>query len=79
MSKKIRLLAACLLACFSIAALILVGGPVPATLAQSGAVAPTNTKSAAVAAATTDVLQETSTLRKLSILRPVKSGAQSSA
>ncbi|HEX8774596.1 MAG TPA: hypothetical protein VF735_13570 [Pyrinomonadaceae bacterium] len=79
MSKKIRLLAACLLACFSIAALILVGGPVPATLAQSGAVAPTNTKSAAVAAATTDVLQETSTLRKLSILRPVKSGAQSRA
>src|SRR5215213_4297566 len=79
MSKKIRLLAACLLASFSIAALILAGGPLPATLAQSGAVAPTNTKSAAVAAATTDVLQETSTLRKLPILRPVKSGAQSRA
>src|ERR1051325_3463029 len=80
MSKKIRLLAACLLASFSAAALILVGGPVPATRAQnSGAVAPTNTKSAAVAAATTDVLQETSTLRKLPILRPVKSGAQSRA
>lgn len=79
MSKKIRLLAACLLASFSIAALMLAGGPVPATWAQSGAVAPTNTKSAAVVAATTDVLQETSTLRKLSILRPVKSGAQSRA
>jgi hypothetical protein len=79
MSKKIRLLAACLLASLSLAALVLAGGFVPLTLAQGGAVAPTNTKSAAVAAATTDVLQETSTLRKLAILRPVKSGAQSRA
>jgi hypothetical protein len=81
MSKKIRLPAACLLASVSMAALVLAGGPVPASWAQSGGTVavPTNTKSAAVAAATTDVLQETSTLRKLAILRPVKSGAQSRA
>jgi hypothetical protein len=77
MSKKNRLPATCLAVALAGAALLWAGVPVPAGLAQSGAVAPTNTKSAAVAAATTDVLQETSTLRKLAILRPVKSGAQS--
>jgi hypothetical protein len=43
------------------------------------AVTPANTKSAAVAAATEEVLQETSLIRKLAVLRSVKSGAQSRA
>ncbi|HEX8136334.1 MAG TPA: hypothetical protein VF544_01970 [Pyrinomonadaceae bacterium] len=79
MSKKIRVRAAVLLAALACLALVWSGATVPSGLAQSGAVAPTNTKSAAVAAATTEVLQETSMLRKLPILRPVKSGAQSRA
>ncbi|HEX8142489.1 MAG TPA: hypothetical protein VF553_07825 [Pyrinomonadaceae bacterium] len=79
MSKKIRLVSVLLFASLSMAALMWMATPQSLTLAQGGAVAPTNTKSATVAAATTDVLQETSTLRKLSILRPVKSGAQSRA
>lgn len=79
MSKKIRLQAVTLAAFLSIMGLILVESRATATRPQSGAVAPTNTKSVAVAAATADVLQETSGLRKLSILRPVKSGAQSRA
>jgi hypothetical protein len=78
MSKKIRVRAGVLLLLAGLA-LVWTGATVPTGLAQSGAVAPTNTKSAAVAAATTEVLQETSTLRKLPILRPVKSGAQSRA
>ena len=44
---------------------------------QSTVVAPTNAKSAAVVAATAAVLRETSEIRQLSILRQVKSGAQS--
>jgi len=79
MSKKIRLRLAGLVAFMSTMALLLVAGGASAGWPQGGAVAPTNAKSAAVAAATTEVLQETSELRKLSILRPVKSGAQSRA
>lgn len=77
MSKKIRLQAAALAAFLSMLGLLMVGSSASATRPQGGAVAPTNAKSAAVTAATTEVLQETSELRKLSILRPVKSGAQS--
>ncbi|HYY57993.1 MAG TPA: hypothetical protein VE842_11725, partial [Pyrinomonadaceae bacterium] len=79
MSKKIRLLTAGLLASLAMAALMLSGAAALGVRAQGGAVAPTNAKSAAVTAATTAVLQETSELRKLSVLRPVKSGAQSRA
>jgi hypothetical protein len=77
MSKKIRLQAVALAAFLSIMGLLLAGSSASATRSQGGAVAPTNAKSAAVAAATAEVLQETSELRKLSIVRPVKSGAQS--
>src|ERR1041384_3882050 len=38
-----------------------------------------NAKSATIAAATDEVLRETSEIRKLPILRPVKSGAQTRA
>jgi hypothetical protein len=77
MSKKIRLPLAGLAAFLSILAILLATGAASAGRLQGGAVAPTNAKGAAVAAATTEVLQETSELRKLSIMRPVKSGAQS--
>jgi hypothetical protein len=43
---------------------------------RSNPVAAVNPKTAAVREATTEVLQETSELRKLPILRPVRSGAQ---
>ncbi len=44
---------------------------------QRAAVASSTTRNAAVVAATTEVLKETSEIRELPILRPVKSGAQS--
>ncbi|MBD0373667.1 MAG: hypothetical protein ICV60_22735, partial [Pyrinomonadaceae bacterium] len=78
MSKNFRVRAVALLAVLSILVAL---SPLPqATSAQQGTatgVAPTNTKSAAVVAATTEVLKETSEIRELAILRPVKSGAQS--
>jgi hypothetical protein len=45
--------------------------------AQRASVASGTTRNAAIVAATTEVLRETSQIRELSILRPVKSGAQS--
>ena len=49
------------------------GGPAP----QRASVATGTTRNAAIVEATTEVLRETSELRELAILRPVKSGAQS--
>lgn len=46
---------------------------------QAGAGAALNAKSAAVVAATAEVLSRTSELRKLSVISPVRSGAQSRA
>ena len=48
-------------------------GPTP----QRASVSSTTTRNAAIVAATTEVLKETSGIRELAILRPVKSGAQS--
>ncbi|MEP6570661.1 MAG: hypothetical protein ABJC10_12890 [Acidobacteriota bacterium] len=45
--------------------------------AQQASVAKSNTRNAAIVAATSEVLKETSEIRELAILRPVKSGAQS--
>jgi len=78
MSKKIRLRAMAWLAAISILATITTGAHVAAQQSAT-AVAPVNAKSAAVAAATAEVLAETSEIRQLPILRPVKSGAQSRA
>ena len=50
-----------------------------ATAGQKAKPAAVNPKTAAVREATAEVLHETSELRKLSILRPVRSGAQSRA
>jgi hypothetical protein len=79
MSKNFRGRAAAVLAVLLISVVL---APQPRTRAQQGTatgVAPTNAKSAAVVAATSEVLKETSEIRELPILRPVKSGAQSRA
>src|SRR3982751_3142699 len=80
MSKnfRVRALGAIAALCVSVA---LIAGPMvraqQGTTTATARVAPTNTKSAAVMAATAEVLKETSEIRELPILRPVKSGAQS--
>jgi hypothetical protein len=80
MSKKNRLRRAALLAALSVAASMILNLAAAVTAQQPQvAVAPPNAKSAAVMAATEAVLRETSDLRQLPILRPVKSGAQSRA
>jgi hypothetical protein len=60
-----------------VAALVLTSGV--GAGAQRSRPAAVNPKTAAVREATTEVLQETSELRKLAILRPVRSGAQTRA
>lgn len=80
MSKQIRLQTVALLAVISILAVASLR--LPATLAQSQSAAAISTRdarNAAVVEATTEVLKETSELRELPILRPVKSGTQSRA
>ncbi len=53
---------------------------VPAPLIPQGtAIAPSTARNAAIVATTVTVLKETSEIRELAILRPVKSGAQSRA
>jgi hypothetical protein len=74
MSKKfscalVLLVPVCLLAC------LLAGGLLPAVSAQSGS--PHAARNAAILSTTDAVLKETSEIRELSILRGVKSGAQS--
>lgn len=79
MSKKIRarnlLLSACVAA--FVAAVSLAGAGAGAT--QRAKPAAVNPKTAAVREATAEVLKETSELRKLPVLRQVRSGAQSRA
>jgi hypothetical protein len=79
MSKQIRLQAITVLTAILILAL---GGPrpvAPRAQAQSAAAAAStrDARNAAVVEATAAVLKETSELRELAILRPVKSGTQS--
>ncbi|MEP6920729.1 MAG: hypothetical protein ABI967_06360 [bacterium] len=56
--------------------LVLVGASL-AFVPQSAGIARSTTRNAAIVATTVAVLQETSEIRQLSILRPVRSGAQS--
>ena len=71
----------------SLSLLFLVGLSVAASLANHPAralvpqqsVASSNTRNAAIVEATAEVLKETSEIRELAVLRPVKSGAQSRA
>ena len=53
------------------------GAAVPQQGNVAKSVAKSNARNAAIVAATTEVLKETSEIRELAILRPVKSGAQS--
>jgi hypothetical protein len=79
MSKQIRLQTAALLVFFLILVVLMPSVPVTLAQTQSGATAvvTTDAKKAAVVEATAEVLKETSELRQLPILRPVKSDTQS--
>jgi hypothetical protein len=80
MSKQIRLQAAAIIAVISILALASLRVPITLAQAQSAAAISTrDARNSAVVEATTEVLKETSELRELPILRPVKSGTQSRA
>lgn len=75
MSKRIiQTLALLLVLGMSAAALV-----AKRSAAQQASVASSNTRNAAIVAATAEVLKETSEIRELAILKPVKSGAQSRA
>jgi hypothetical protein len=79
MSKKIRtLLALSTVSCLLVAS-VLVFAPAVASQQQGAGVASSSAKNAAIVATTAAVLKETSELRELPILHPVKSGAQSRA
>jgi hypothetical protein len=62
-----------------VATALLAGRGTGAVQAQKATVATNVARNAAIVAATNEVLKETSAIRELSILRPVKSGAQSRA
>ncbi|HET6669455.1 MAG TPA: hypothetical protein VFH15_04405 [Pyrinomonadaceae bacterium] len=66
------------LCCCLIVASLLVGTSV-GFAPQGGAIAARTSRNAAIVAATTTILEQTSEIRELPILRPVKSGAQSRA
>jgi hypothetical protein len=80
MSKQIRLQTVALLAVISILAVASLRLNTTRAQAQSAAAMSTrDARNSAVVEATTEVLKETSELRELPILRPVKSGTQSRA
>ncbi len=82
MSKQITLRACTALLATTAIFTVLHGAISPQAHAQqSGAAISTSSaaRNAAVVAATADVLQETSKIRQLPVLRPIKSGAQSRA
>jgi len=78
MSKRTSRLLALVFPGTAIAAL-LATFPVGASNPSQANVVKSNARNAAIVAATTEVLKETSEIRELAILRPVKSGAQSRA
>lgn len=78
MSKQIRLrTTAALVALFSMVTVMLLSAPASVSQQKGAVVSTANAKSAGVIAATDVVLHETSEIRQLPILHPVKSGAQS--
>lgn len=79
MSKKIRKSLILLIATVALLSSLLVGPQIAASRAQATGAARAKTRNSAVIATTAAILKETSDLRKLSILREVKSGAQSRA
>lgn len=79
LSKQFRRLVAIFAGVCLVATTVLVSGLAVSSPPQSAAVAPSAARNAAIVATTVNVLKETSAIRELSILRPVKSGAQSRA
>ena len=79
MSKQIRRFVAILSIFCLLSTALVVGTSAGASRAQGTTAATSATKHAAIIATTEAVLEETSQIRKLSILKPVKSGAQSRA
>jgi hypothetical protein len=79
MSKKIRSVLTLSLLSFLLAAAALFGNPAGAAQRQQPRVAANAGKNTAIVAATAAVLKETSEIRELPILHPVKSGAQTRA
>ena len=65
--------------CCALIVISLVVGTSVGLALQGGAMAPRTTRNAAIVAATVAILEQTSEIRELPILRPVKSGAQSRA
>ena len=79
MSKKIQPVVAVFLLSGLLATSVLISVSTAATQRQRTTVASSTAKNAAIVATTAAVLKETSEIRELPILRPVKSGAQSRA
>lgn len=77
MSKPISWLLLVLMLLSLGAGTLLPVSPAAASVPQGASAATSSTRNAAIVAATQAVLKETSALRELPILRPVKSGAQS--
>jgi len=77
MSKQMRRLIPVVFLLALVALTVVVAGPALARVPQNTAVAASTTRNAAIVATSVEVLKETSDLRELEILRPVKSGAQS--
>jgi hypothetical protein len=80
MSKQInpslRIVFTVLVALGLLVAALVLGGPAATSAPQRAGAATSATRNAAIVATTISVLKETSEIRQLSILRPVKSGAQ---
>jgi hypothetical protein len=77
MSKKIPRKLQALCSCVIVTSLLV--GTSVGFAPQEGVITPRTTRNAAIVAATVAVLEQTSEIRELPILRPVKSGAQSRA
>lgn len=77
MSKQINRSLQALCCCLVVASLLV--GTSVGFAPQGGAIAARSSRNAAIVAATTQILEQTSEIRELPILRPVKSGAQSRA
>jgi hypothetical protein len=79
MSKQIGLILALLAVSCLLVTSVFVGGRAAASQRQETLVTPGSARNAAIVATTAAVLKETSEIRELPILHPVKSGAQSRA
>jgi hypothetical protein len=77
LSKQIARIVGPLVGSSLILAAVFVATPRVASMPQATGVAPSGARNAAIVATTVTILKETSEIRELAILRPVKSGAQS--